>query len=345
MNLKCFLLSSVTALVAPTYARAATSLAEPEPAEYARVCDAYGAGFFYIPGSETCLKIGGYLRFDAHTGGDSYGFKDRDSYFVRSRADLTFDMRNETEFGTLRSFIELRYNYDNGENARAVQLNNAYVELGGFRVGASDSRFGSWTGYLGKFVDDDVIQDAHDVTNQVSYTFAVGDGFSAFIGAEQGGQGFEVEGYMPHIVGGVKFEDAWGRIAAVAGYDARSEEWAAKVRLDVNFSDSVSAWVMGGYKSDGDEYKNNYYGTWHGDFAVWGGVAAQLSEKATFNAQVAYEDDGTTAAALNLAYEIVPNLTITPEINYTSFGGDRGGFVADGQTDAFEFVIRFQRNF
>ena len=76
---------------------------------------------------------------------------------------------------------------------------------------------------------------------------------------------------------------------------------------------------MGGYKSDGDEYKNNYYGTWHGDFAVWGGVAAQLSEKATVNAQVAYEDDGTIAAALNLAYEIVPNLTITPEINYTSF--------------------------
>src|ERR1700732_2631190 len=29
------------------------------PIEYVRICDASGAGFFYIPGTDTCLRIGG----------------------------------------------------------------------------------------------------------------------------------------------------------------------------------------------------------------------------------------------------------------------------------------------
>ncbi len=31
------------------------------PIEYVRICDAYGAGFFYIPGTETCLRVGGLV--------------------------------------------------------------------------------------------------------------------------------------------------------------------------------------------------------------------------------------------------------------------------------------------
>ena len=34
------------------------------PATYVKICDAYGAGFFYIPGTETCVKVGGYVRVD-----------------------------------------------------------------------------------------------------------------------------------------------------------------------------------------------------------------------------------------------------------------------------------------
>jgi hypothetical protein len=32
--------------------------------EYVRICSLYGAGFFYIPGTDTCIKLGGYLRVD-----------------------------------------------------------------------------------------------------------------------------------------------------------------------------------------------------------------------------------------------------------------------------------------
>ncbi len=50
MNIKSLILGSAAALVGVSGAQAADAIiAEPEPVEYVRVCDAYGAGFFYIP--------------------------------------------------------------------------------------------------------------------------------------------------------------------------------------------------------------------------------------------------------------------------------------------------------
>ncbi|KAB2702365.1 porin, partial [Brucella intermedia] len=76
-------------------------------------------------------------------------------------------------------------------------------------------------------------------TNLISYTFTGGNGFSAILSLEEGGNGdadidVTIKDYMPHVVGGLKFAQGWGSIAAVAAYDANLEEWAGKVRLDVN---------------------------------------------------------------------------------------------------------------
>ncbi len=115
MNIKSLLLGSTAALVAVTGARAADAVvvAEPEPVEYVRICDAYGAGFFYIPGTETCLKVRGYVRAQIHAGDDAYTGVDRGTYDWRARALLRFHARSETELGTLRSYAELRYNFNN----------------------------------------------------------------------------------------------------------------------------------------------------------------------------------------------------------------------------------------
>ncbi len=374
MNIKSLLLGSAAALVAVSGARAADAVvvAEPEPVEYVKVCDAYGAGFFYIPGTETCLKISGYVRADIQGGDDVYSGAERDTYDWRARALLRFDARSETELGTLKSFAELRYNFKNGADAQTVDLNQATIELGGFRVGAADSQFTSWTNYLGDIINDDVIAEGSYVTNQISYTFTGGNGFSAFLGLEQGSGSYTlidtvtgdpildddgndvttsnvIDSYTPHVVAGAKFEQGWGSIAAVGGYDSNSEEFAAKVRLDVKFNETVSAWVMGGYQSDGEiqtsptgvHYRSStsFFGTWNGDYAFWGGITAKVSSQATVNGQLGYEEDGTLAAALNVKYELVPGFEITPEINYTSFDGIRGN------DDAFGGILRFQRNF
>ncbi len=357
MNIKSLLLGSAAALVAVSGARAADAVvvAEPEPVEYVRVCDTYGAGFFYIPGTETCLKISGYVRYDAVAGDDPYSGEELDTWAKQARATLRFDARSETELGTLRSFIETRFDhkaYGGRDNAdvdayysNGGYISHAYIELGGFRVGVSDSQFDTWTGSAGNVISDDVIAYAGGRTNQMSYTFAGGNGFSAMIGLEQGDKDHLIEDYMPHVVAGAKFEQAWGAISAVAAYDSVVEEFAGKVRLDVKFTDTVSAFVMGGYQSNADDADvvaegGNYYGAWNGDYAIWGGLSAKVSEKATVNAQVAYEEAGTFAAALNVNYEIVPGFVITPEVNYASFDESRGS-----GDDAFTGIVRFQRNF
>lgn len=95
-------------------------------------------------------------------------------------------------------------------------------------------------------------------SNQVSYTFTGGNGFSAIVAAEQGSVNddfpdYVIDSYMPHVMAGVKLEQGWGKISGIVGYDSNVEAFAAKARLDVNITDKVSAWVMGAYQSDYDE--------------------------------------------------------------------------------------------
>ncbi|MGN8022585.1 porin [Phyllobacterium sp. 22229] len=370
MNIKSLLLGSAAALIAVSGARAADAVvvAEPEAVEYVKVCDAYGAGFFYIPGTETCLKIGGYLRADVQGGDSVYtgGHVNQGSdpngdgtYDFLTRATIRFDARTETELGTLRSYIETRFNYRNGSNGTSIP--QAFIELGGFRIGVADEIFGSWVGYAGDIINDDVIQYNSFASNQVSYTYTGGNGFSAIIAAEQGeaetlnGQSYDyrIDDYMPHALIGAKWEQSWGKISGIAGYDSAVEEWGFKARLDVKITDAVTAWVMGAYQTNYDDRSfntnvhRNWFGTWEGDYAIWGGLAAKVSDKATVNAQVAYEEQGTLAAALNVAYELVPGFTITPELNYTKFDGARKDYslAHGGNDDAFGGIIRFQRNF
>jgi len=55
------------ALVVAAGAAGAADLPTVEAADqYVRICDAFGAGFFYIPAGETCLKINGYVRAEGH---------------------------------------------------------------------------------------------------------------------------------------------------------------------------------------------------------------------------------------------------------------------------------------
>jgi hypothetical protein len=102
MKLKSLLLGSAAALVAFSGARAADAvIAEPEPVEYVRVCDAYGAGYFYIPGTETCLKIGGFIRYQIDVTDTS------DTWSKTTQANISFSAKSDTELGTLEGFVEL----------------------------------------------------------------------------------------------------------------------------------------------------------------------------------------------------------------------------------------------
>src|ERR1041384_4306197 len=62
---KSLLLGSATGLMSIAGAYAADlPVAKAAPVEYVRVCSTYGAGFFYIPGTDTCLRVSGRVRAD-----------------------------------------------------------------------------------------------------------------------------------------------------------------------------------------------------------------------------------------------------------------------------------------
>ena len=115
MNIKSLLLGSAAALVAVSGARAADAVIapEPEPVEYVRVCDIYGAGYYYIPGTEICLKVGGYIRYDIGVG-DLFGetsAEGDDTYSKRGRFALRMEARTETELGTLQGKTQINFQW------------------------------------------------------------------------------------------------------------------------------------------------------------------------------------------------------------------------------------------
>ena len=69
---KSLILGSAAGLIAMGGAQAADLPVKAKAVEYVRICSLYGAGFYYIPGTDTCIKLGGYLRVDTTFNGGVY---------------------------------------------------------------------------------------------------------------------------------------------------------------------------------------------------------------------------------------------------------------------------------
>jgi hypothetical protein len=392
MNIKSLLLGSAAALVAVSGARAADAVvvAEPEPAEYVRICDVYGAGYFYIPGTETCLRIGGYLRYDigigdvgSFDGAESGDHEDggvNDTYWKRARFTLKTWTGQETELGTLKTYTETRFNYGNSQsravdsglnnpdgspiffpneadNYEEVSLNFAWIQLGGLRVGKDESAFDTFIGYAGNVIQDTLVPFGGFDTNVVQYYFDAGNGFSAVISLEEGSGFHTIDSYVPHVVGGVKWTQGWGAITGVVAYDSNYEEVAGKVRLDITPMENLSLFIMAGYGTDDNLTDPTYswpaggrgfYKQWDGNWAVWGGGTYTFNEKTSFNAQVSYDEGENLGVAANIAYDIVPGLTITAEVDYVHVGEFdplEPNWTGADDEDSIGGILRFQRSF
>src|SRR5436190_18317336 len=64
---KSLLLGTAAGLVAVAGAQAADMPVKAAPVQYVKICSLYGDGFYYIPGTDTCLKLGGYCVFRPST--------------------------------------------------------------------------------------------------------------------------------------------------------------------------------------------------------------------------------------------------------------------------------------
>jgi hypothetical protein len=215
---KSLILGSAAGLIAVSGAQAADLPVKAKAVEYVRICSLYGAGFFYIPGTDTCIKLGGYLRVDTTFNGGVYGQPSyagdfgqgnryRDYFVSRSRMALTVDTRTATEYGVVRTFGQGDFQFQNfgnnnpnnvfalpGGASNALQLPGGgyvavemvFIQFAGFTFGKSASAYATpWHGYPGN--NNSFLMGGHDTVtgvNNIQYTAQFGNGVSGTIGLD-----------------------------------------------------------------------------------------------------------------------------------------------------------------
>src|SRR6266404_5057576 len=216
---KSLMLGSAAGLLAMSGAQAADLPVKAKAVEYVRICSLYGAGFFYIPGTDTCIKLGGYLRVDTTFNGGAHGApawnsdlgqqnRYRDYFVSRSRIALTIDTRTATEYGVVRTFGQGDFQFNNfggGTNnpssitfpgSTANTLNTAgggyvaveylFIQFAGFTFGKSSSAYSTpWNGFPGN-INSSLLGGNNTDTgvNNIQYTAEFGNGVSASIGLD-----------------------------------------------------------------------------------------------------------------------------------------------------------------
>jgi hypothetical protein len=265
---KSLLLGTAAGLVAVAGAQAADLPVKAKPVQYVKICSLYGAGFYYIPGTDTCIKIGGYVRAEwNYQAANSfkprivYNFDDpaRDRYNERTRGGITVDVRSQTAYGTLRAYAVLLSTFSEDGGPGGSPYANAglfspaiFIQWAGFTFGKTASFFDfdsnpytNATVWLGSAQGGNGIQ-------VFAYTAQFGNGFSASLSAEDTtvrrssivGAAATTSAYggrrFPDVVANLRIDQAWGSAQIMGGiHDVYSNNTVS------NVTDSDMGWAIG----------------------------------------------------------------------------------------------------
>jgi len=201
---KSLLLGSAAGVVAVAGAQAADLPVKAKAVEYVKICSLYGAGFYYIPGTDICLKVGGYMRYQVDWDpGNSVsagpmlgvaGIQNRISGWSdmqqRSRAITTFDTRTASQYGVVRTYLVLGVSLDTvaaPTPVMGVYANRAFIQFAGFTFGKTQSFFDimptATIAYNAGFLHSPDTGDVGEIV--AAYTANFGGGVSFTIAAEQ----------------------------------------------------------------------------------------------------------------------------------------------------------------
>jgi hypothetical protein len=197
---KSLLLGSAAGLVAVTAGQAADLPVKARPVQYVKVCSLYGAGFYYMPGTDMCIKIGGWVRSEVTwgTNGNSttgsfasdYNNRYTNNFWTRERGYITADAREQTAYGVARAYIDVGISSQNQGNevpSAQASTNRAFVQWAGFTAGLSVSFFDFYSAAAQLYRAGNIPNgDTGDGGLWVwGYTAQFGGGFSATIAAQE----------------------------------------------------------------------------------------------------------------------------------------------------------------
>lgn len=194
-------LGSVAAIVVTAGAQAADLPVKAKAVEYVKVCSLYGAGFYYIPGTDTCIRLGGYMRIDtsfnaagpyeqpAWNGNSGQQNRLRNAFIGRVRQTLDIDTRTATEYGVLRTFFNGTFSWSTGTDGistGSLGTNFAFIQFAGFTIGKAISQFDvPWTAYPGNNTSFLLGGESTETgIQQLAYTADFGQGVTGAVAVE-----------------------------------------------------------------------------------------------------------------------------------------------------------------
>jgi hypothetical protein len=325
MKLGTLLLGTAAGLMVASAAQAADLPGEvvPTAVDYVKVCDTFGAGFFYIPGTETCLDISGRVRFRVeYTGGDAVD----DTLDFHADGRLQFDTRSSTEYGTLRTFFQISDGYGGGAGSddNGVEIDLAFIQLGYLTVGRQgdvangdvlygDASFAYVTG------DSDLTGIAV-LVDDLGGGFYVGAGIYGTTGSLDetiwaDGPGDDFNAQIQAAVG--LADQPWGSVDLSGVYWSNAfgdDIWTVKATADLSLAEGFNARLVAAY-ADFDS-----------DDAITLAAAASyaFSDAATVYAGLRYDildGDDDFGANVGVDYTVVDGLVLTAEFAYDDNAG------------------------
>ena len=304
---KSLLLGSAAALAAAGAATAADlPVRKAAPVDYVRVCDFTGAGFFYIPGTDTCLQITAQTRIEgdfisnsrtlapvAGAAGRPIGVnsaivpaRDRDETGFLARVRLGVDTRTQTAYGTLRTFIQYQIDRvqglysEGGLSGGANTVSNAggnnaalrrgFIQFAGITAGRVQSFFDFYAdnyNYEG-IANSDIAQ------NVFAYTYNAAGGFSATLSLEDrnarnlGQNVGNILGGTSAVTGAARY--AGESIPDIVGVLRVDQAWGAAQLSAAYHEIQTTAGAFAGTGGQG------FFGKDTDGFAVQGGVRLKL---------------------------------------------------------------------
>jgi len=207
-KIKSLILGSAAVLAASAGAQAADLPVKAKAVQYVKICSLYGAGFYYIPGTDTCIKLGGYVQFDANINSGNYnkpawdetagnagagvfgtGSRNSDYFTSRSRVQLNLDTRTATEYGVVRTYWSSNFEHSTGfgPSSGNLTMDYGFIQFAGFTFGKAVSGFQTPWGAYGANNNTSFLLGGYDNATgitQIAYTWQFGNGVSAQIGIE-----------------------------------------------------------------------------------------------------------------------------------------------------------------
>jgi hypothetical protein len=200
-TIKGLILGSAASILAMGGAQAADLPVKAKAVEYVKVCSLYGAGFYYIPGTDTCIKIGGAIRLDVAFNGNLYdapfwqggaggsNLFTKDYFVSRERVNATLDTRTATEYGVVRTYSNMQFDFSQNRETIAggfVEMDFAFIQFAGFTLGKAVSQFDPQWALSKPTITSGTNLGSNNATGipQLAYTASFGNGVSGTISIE-----------------------------------------------------------------------------------------------------------------------------------------------------------------